>query len=63
MTHGIEFYRGMQQARCRPGDEMAQVVTRVAQAALRVSDPWFERGRGERKSINDRIQRENKIER
>ena len=41
VTHGIEFYRGMLQARCRTGDELAQVVTRVAQAALRVSDLWF----------------------
>lgn len=41
VTHGIEFYRGMLQARCRPNDELAQVVTRVAQAALRVSDLWF----------------------
>ena len=41
VTHGVEFYRGMLQARCRPGDELAQVVTRVAQAALRVSDLWF----------------------
>lgn len=40
-THGIEFYRGMLQARCRPGDELAQVVTRVAQTALRVSDLWL----------------------
>ena len=41
VTHGIEFHRGMLQARCRSGDELAQVVTRVAQAALRVSDLWF----------------------
>ena len=41
VTHGVELYRGMLQARCRPGDELAQVVTRVAQAALRVSDLWF----------------------
>ena len=41
VTHGIEFYRGMLQARCRQSDELAQVVTRVAQAALRVSDLWF----------------------
>ena len=41
LTHGIEFYCGMLQARCRPGDELAQVVTRVAQAAFRVSDLWF----------------------
>ncbi len=36
LTHGVEFYRGMLQARCRP-----DVVMRVAQAALRVSDLWF----------------------
>ena len=41
VTHGIELYRGMLQARCRRGDELASVVTRVAQAALRVSDLWF----------------------
>lgn len=28
-------------ARCRPGDSLAAVVLRVAQAALRVSDLWF----------------------
>ena len=41
VTHGVEFYHGMLQARCRPGDELARVVTRVGQAALRVSDLWF----------------------
>ena len=41
VTHGVEFYQGMLQARCRPGDDLAAVVTRVAQAALRVSDLWF----------------------
>ena len=32
-THGIEFYKGMLMARCRPGDDLAAVVFRVAQAA------------------------------
>ncbi len=41
LTHGIEFHRGMLQARCRPGDELVNVVTQVAKAALRVSDLWF----------------------
>ena len=41
VTHGIEFYRGMLQARCRSGDDLAEVVTRVAQGVLRVSDLWF----------------------
>ncbi|MDZ7754468.1 MAG: DUF1828 domain-containing protein [Gammaproteobacteria bacterium] len=41
LTHGVEFYRGMLLARCRPGDSLAAVVIRVAQASLRVSDIWF----------------------
>ncbi|NMC20348.1 MAG: DUF1828 domain-containing protein [Thermogutta sp.] len=41
LTHGVEFYKGMLLARCRPGDDLAAVVCRVAQAALRVSDLWF----------------------
>jgi len=41
LTHGVEYYRGMLVARCRPGEILAAVVTRVAQAALRISDLWF----------------------
>lgn len=41
ITHGVEFYRGMLLARCGPDDELAAVASRVAQAALRVSDLWF----------------------
>ena len=41
LTHGIEFYKGMLAARCRPGDSLSAIVIRVAQAALRVSDLWF----------------------
>ncbi len=41
LTHGVELYRGMLQARCKPGDQLAAVVFRVSQAALRVSDLWF----------------------
>ena len=41
VTHNVEFYRGMLQARWRPGDDLAGVCNRVAQAALRVSDLWF----------------------
>lgn len=41
VTHNVEFYRGMLQARWRPGDDLAGVCQRVAQAALRVSDLWF----------------------
>jgi hypothetical protein len=41
VTHGVEFYKGMLLARCRPGELLARTVVRVAQAALRVSDLWF----------------------
>jgi hypothetical protein len=41
LTHGVEFYKGMLQARCRPGESLAPVVLRVGQAALRISDLWF----------------------
>ena len=41
VTHGVEFQRGMIQAHCTSVNELASVFTRVAQAALRVSDLWF----------------------
>lgn len=41
LTHGIEFYRGMLVVRIKPSEDIAQVVTRLSQAALRVSDLWF----------------------
>lgn len=41
LTHGVEFYKGMLLARCRADEQLASVVFRVAQAALRVSDLWF----------------------
>jgi hypothetical protein len=41
LTHGVELYKGMLLARCRPGDSLAAVTLRVAQAALRLSDLWF----------------------
>lgn len=41
LNHGVEFFRGMLQARVHDSTELAQVVTRLAQAALRVSDIWF----------------------
>lgn len=41
LTHGVEFYKGMLVARCKPGDDLMRVTLRVAQAALRISDLWF----------------------
>jgi hypothetical protein len=55
LNHGVEFYKGMLQARCRPGDSLAMVVTRVAQAALRVSDLWFTFRTRSVESITDEV--------
>jgi len=41
VTHGVEFYKGMLQARCRVDEDLSAVFMRVAQVALRVSDLWF----------------------
>lgn len=44
LTHDVAWYRGMLQARYYTDGSkgtLAEVVTRVAQAALRVSDLWF----------------------
>ena len=40
LNHGVEFYKGMLTVRVRDGEE-AQAITRLSQAALRVSDLWF----------------------
>ena len=40
-ARGVEFYRGMLQARYRSAGELAAAVERVAQAALRVSELCF----------------------
>jgi hypothetical protein len=38
LTHSVEFFKGMLQARYANNAEMTDAVTRVAQAAIRVSD-------------------------
>jgi hypothetical protein len=40
-THGVEFFRGMLKARSSEPANLADAVTRVSQAALRVSDLIF----------------------
>jgi len=55
LTHGVEFYKGMLMARCRPGDQLAAVTFRVAQAALRVSDLWFTFRTRSVESISDEV--------
>jgi len=41
LTHGVEFFKGMLQARYKPGDNLAMAITRISQAALRTADIWF----------------------
>jgi hypothetical protein len=41
LNHGVEFFRNMLQARVEDEGELADAVTRVAQAALHVSDIRF----------------------
>ena len=37
-THEVEFFRGTLQARCNTEDDLSDVVNRVSQTAVRVSD-------------------------
>lgn len=41
LTTGVELFKGMLMVRLRPGAPLAEAVTRLSQAALRVSDLWF----------------------
>jgi len=41
LTHGVELYRGMLVVRNQPGTTLAETITHLAQAAIRVSDLWF----------------------
>jgi len=55
MNHGVELYKGMLVARCKPVDDLGFVVTRVAQAALRVSDLWFTFRNRAVESVSDEV--------
>lgn len=55
LNHGVEFFRGMLMACCRPGDDLSNVVTRVAQAALRMSDLWFLQRTQAVESVTDEV--------
>ena len=41
LTHGVELFKGMLTARAASLEEVGEAVTRVSQAALRLSDLWF----------------------
>ena len=56
VTHGVKIDRGMILARPRAGETLGALVTRVAQAALRISDLSFTfRNRADGQSVADRI--------
>lgn len=56
LTHGVELYRGMLVVRVRGPGELANAVTRLSQAVLRVTDLWFTfRGRTSA-SVNDDVE-------
>jgi len=40
-AHGVELFRGMLIARSRNDQDLAEIVVRLAQAVIRVSDIWF----------------------
>ncbi len=56
LTHGVELYRGMLMVRVRDPGEMAEAVSRLSQAALRVSDLWFTFRSQSAASINDEVE-------
>lgn len=41
LNHGVELFRGMLMLRLKHSDNFSSDLTRLAQAALRVSDLWF----------------------
>lgn len=54
-THGVEFFRGMLKARSRDSAGLADAVTRVAQAAMRVSDLIFTSRLRAVESVSDEV--------
>lgn len=55
-THGVELYRGMLTARVREPAMLPDVVVRLSQAALRISDLWFTFRSQTSASINDEVE-------
>ncbi len=56
LTHGVELYRGMLMVRVKNFGEVAEAVSRLSQAALRVSDLWFTFRNQAAASINDEVE-------
>jgi hypothetical protein len=56
LNHGVEFFRGMLVARVKPGDNVAAVVMRAAQACLRAADVWFTMRTRSVESVTDEVE-------
>lgn len=54
-THGVEFFRGMLKARSTEPANLADAITRVSQAALRVSDLIFTSRLRSVESVTDEV--------
>ena len=54
-THGVEFFRGMLKARSTDPSALADAVTRVSQAALRISDLIFTARLRSVESVTDEV--------
>ncbi|CAA9273416.1 MAG: hypothetical protein AVDCRST_MAG93-2753, partial [uncultured Chloroflexia bacterium] len=55
-THGVELYRGMLTIRVDAPSQLPDAVTRLSQAALRVSDLWFTFRSQTTASINEEVE-------
>ncbi len=56
LTHGVELYRGMLMVRVKDIADISEAITRLSQAALRVSDLWFTFRNQAVASINDEVE-------
>jgi hypothetical protein len=56
LNHGLEFFRGMLMSRVRQNEDLAAVIVRTAQGALRVADIWFTMRTRSVESINDEVE-------
>ncbi len=56
LNHGVELFRGMLAVRVARPEELAQAVTRLAQAALRVADLWFTMRTRSVESVTDEVE-------
>lgn len=55
LTHDVELFKGMLLARAKSTEDLAATVTKVAQAAIRVSDLWFTLRTRSVQSVTDEV--------